>query len=275
MTALIDRGIAEAQSLNAEPRLQAELYSTLGEVYQKLGELNKADSLLSAALDRRIALFGGNSSTVAETEVKLGLLRADQAKLEDAERLVRKGLEGAKRNLPAGHPAIAAATHALGKVLEDRGSYPEAIRILGEAVRLRSVPGADRADLADSLLELANAQFYAGHYAEAEALNQRLLAMHREIYGERHPLVAEDLINLGAIQQELGQYTKAEAFHRQAIEITRGFYGTDHYKTASGLTLIARALVKQNRYQEAVEFCSRLWRFRRKSLVKYIRASLP
>jgi serine/threonine-protein kinase len=257
VTMLVDRGIAEAGSLDREPAVQAEFYETLGEVSQKLGQLDRADSLLTSALDRRRAIFGANSASAAESQVKLGLLRSDQARFEEAERLVRGALEMSLRNLPSGHPAIAAATHALGKVLEERGSYAEAIQVLGEAVRLRSAPGIEPADLADSLLELSNSHFYAGHYAESELLNHRLLGMHRQIYGARHPLVAEDLINLGAIQQELGHYREAEAFHRQALEITLPFYGNDHYKTASNLTLIARAMIKQNNYDDAVELLQR------------------
>ncbi|HEY1242652.1 MAG TPA: serine/threonine-protein kinase [Bryobacteraceae bacterium] len=257
VTALIDRGLAEAGSLDHEPEAQADLYETLGEVCQKLGQLDRADSLLTSALDRRKTLFGGNSASVADTEVKLGLLRVDQARLADAERLVRQGLQWSQRNLPPGDRRVAAATHALGKVLEERGSYDEAIRVLQEAVRLRSVPDADQADLADSLFELANSHFYAGHYAESQSLNQRLIAIHRQIYGPKHPIIAEDLINLGAIQQELGHYKEAEAFHRQALDINLAFYGQDHYKTASTLTLIARALVKQNRYEEAVALLRR------------------
>jgi eukaryotic-like serine/threonine-protein kinase len=257
VTTLVERGIAQAASLEREPGVQAEFYETLGEVCQKLGQLDRADSLLNSALDRRRAIFGPNSASVAESQVKLGLLRADQAKFEDAERLVRAGLELSLRILPSGRPEIAAATHALGKVLEERGSYGKAIQVLEEAVKWRSVSGVDPADLADSLLELSNSHFYAGHYAESESLNRRLLGMHRQIYGERHPLVAEDLINLGAIQQELGHYKDAEAFHRQALEITLAFYGQDHYKTASNLTLIARAMIKQNRYDEAVELLRR------------------
>jgi len=251
VTALVDRGAAEAATLDAEPEAQADVYETLGEVSQKLGQLDRANSFLNSALERRKAVFGSNSSPVAETDVKLGLLRADQAKFEDAERLVREGLQWERLNLPSNHPAIAAATHALGKVLEDRGSYPEAIRVLQEAVRLRSAPGKETADLADSLLELANSQFYAGRYAESEALNQRLIGIHRRLFGPQHPLIAEDLINLGAIQQELGHYKGAETFQRQALAINEAFYGKDHYKTASSLTLVARALAKENQFDEA------------------------
>lgn len=251
VTTLIDRGIAEARSLERDPAVQAELYETLGQVYQKLGDFDRADSLLTSALARRRALFGPSHPQVAESLVSLALLRADQARFEDAERLVREALQIDRRHLPPTHPAIAAAIHALGTVLEDRGSYRDAIQVLQEAVRLRSAPAADQHDLAASLLELANAHFYAGHFAESEALNRRLLIMHRQLYGERHPMVAEDLINLGAIQQDLGRYREAEAFHRQALVITQAFYGKEHYKTALNLTLIARALVKQNRDDEA------------------------
>lgn len=248
---LIDRGIQEAKTLDRDPAVQAELYETLGEVYQKLGIFDRADSLLSLALERRRSIHGANQVQVAESLIKLGLLRADQAKFDESERLIREGLELTKTSVGPGHPAIGMATDALGEVLEQRGTYDEAVRVLKEAVRLRSVPGADEADLADSQLELANTYFYAGRYRESQSLDEQLLITHRQLYGSRHPLVAEDLINLGAIQQELGRYKDAEAFDRKALDITQAFYGEDHYKTALNLTLIARALVKQQRYDDA------------------------
>ncbi len=43
---LVDRGVQEAKALDGEPRVQAELYQTLGGIYQKLGKFDRADSLL-------------------------------------------------------------------------------------------------------------------------------------------------------------------------------------------------------------------------------------
>jgi eukaryotic-like serine/threonine-protein kinase len=257
VTALVDRGAAEAATLNAEPAAQADIYETLGEVCRKLGQLDRANSFLTTALEKRTSVFGANSAPVAESKVKLGLLRSDQAKFEDAERLVRQGLEWDTRNLGTNDPAVAFGTYALGKVLENRGSYDASIRVLQDAVRMRSAAGTDTADLADSLLELANSHFYAGHYTESQTLNQRVLQIHRQLFGPRHPLVAEDLINLGAIQQELGHYKEAEQYHRQALAINEVFYGKDHFKTASSLTLVARALIKENRYDEAAQLLER------------------
>jgi len=248
---LLDRGVEEARILDREPAVQAELYFTLGGLYQKLGKLDRADALLGTALERRRAIYGRDHPEVAESLVALGLLRISQARLEEAERLVREGFEMSRRSAPANGPAVARATSALGKVLEHRGRYPQAVTILEQAIRLQSAPGAAAPDLADSLSELANAQFYLGHYAISDALNRRLLATHRQMYGERHPMVADDLINLSAIQYNQGHYPEAEGFARQALDINMSWYGKDHPEVASSLTSLGQALGRQNRYDEA------------------------
>jgi serine/threonine-protein kinase len=243
---LVDRGVDEARALSKDPSIQAELYRTLADVYRKLGNLDKADSLLQSSL---AAGPGENAATVLD----MALLRADQARFEEeAERLARQGLELVRRARPPGHPAIAQALEALGKVLEERGSYDTATKVLQEDVTLRqNSPATAPGDLAATLSGLAGVHFYAGRYAESERLNRRVLALHREIYGPAHPSVADDLINLGAIQQDTGHYPRAETFHRQAFEITRRFYGEDHPRTAANLTLIGRALIFQQRMEEA------------------------
>src|SRR5881409_3085686 len=240
---LVDRGVRDAQSLDGEPAVQAELYETLGSIYQKLGKLDRADSLLRAALDQRRSLFGSDDAEVAKSLVALGRLRVDQADYKEAERLIREGLEMSQRQLGPGHPAIANATLALGQVLEESGKYDEGIKVLEQAVRLRGMaPAQPTTELAASLRELANTHFYAGHLAVADSLDRLVLALTRKLNGERHPLVAEDLINLGAVQHEWGHYQEAERYYRQALDITQAFYGPNHYKTAAGLTVLGRAL---------------------------------
>jgi serine/threonine-protein kinase len=252
---LLDRGVQEAQDLNSEPSVQAELYQTLGSVYQKLGKLDRADSLLSSALERRIFLFGKDSAEAADSLIALGLLRIDQEQLPEAERLIREGLATAKRHMPVGDSALAKATTALGRVLEERGSYDQAVPVLEDAVKLSSKEspkqGSVNPDLADSLNELASVHFYAGRYKVADSLFRRVLQMHRQLHGDRHPLVADALINIGAVQQDLGYYKEAEMLDRQALEINQAYYGSDHPQIAHNLTVLARALIHQKRFEEA------------------------
>jgi len=251
VVSLLDQGVQEAQTLNNDPKVQAELYQNLGSIYQKLGKFGQADSLLRRALEQRKSLFGADSPEVAESFVALGLLRSDQAHLEEAEQLVRQGLEMDKRHLPPQHPSVANATLALGKILGQRGSYDEAIQVLGEAVRLQSASGTATPDLANSLFTLAETQCSAGHYDLCDPLHRRVLEMHRQLYGPRHPLVADDLASLGAVQMDLGYYSEAERFDRQALEITESYYGKDHPKTAARLTGVGEALQYQKKYDEA------------------------
>jgi serine/threonine protein kinase len=250
---LLDRGVQEAQALNGEPEVQADLYETLGTIYQKLGKLDQANTLLNSSLEERRSIYGADAAPVGESLVALGLLRADQAQFPEAEKLVREGLAISKRHLPPNHPAVGKATSALGKVLEDRGSYDEAIKTLEEAMRLQSAKGDASPEVAATLYELASTHFYAGHYDISESLNERLLPMYRHIYGERHPRVADVLINLGAIKFDLGHYPDAEKYDRQALDIVQAWYGKDNPETASDLTLLARALVREKRFDEAVD----------------------
>jgi len=248
---LVQRGVQEAQSLEAEPATQAELYDTLGGISRKLGELPQAELLLLRALEVRRARLGPSHPDVIESLVALSLLRADQARYAEAETLAREALALEGRALPRDHPALAAARAALGHALVERGAYAEAVRVLAEAAALRGEGGARTPELAEALRELANAHFYQGHWPETQALRERVLALSRSLYGERHPRVAAILVDLGAIHHEQGRYAEAERFHREALELTRAYYGDEHYETAATLTMLGRALIFQERYDEA------------------------
>ena len=250
---LLDRGVQEARSLDHEPAAQADLYQTLGGIYEKLGKFDQADTLLRAALEQRKSIGGAGSADAVESQVELGLLRSDQAKLDEAERLVRDGLEKAKHLRPPDNAAVAKAMLALGQVLEGRGSFAEAIGILDQAVKLESASGAATPELAATLNELATNHFETGHYNTAKSLYERALAMHRQLLGARHPSVAVDQLNLANIQQELQYYAEAERLAREALDINRAYYGNDHPQTAYNLTVLGRALHFEKRYDDAVD----------------------
>jgi serine/threonine-protein kinase len=252
VVSLLDRGVLEAAALVTEPAVQAELYVTLGGIYQKLGQLARADTLLQLALAQRRTLYGDDHVEVGESEVALGGLRMDQAAFEEAETLIRSGLERLRRHRPADHPSIARAMTALGTALEEQGEYDRAILQLEEALRLQEAAGPNpNPDLTSTLTELGNTHFYSGNYPTADSNFRRALTLDRELYGDRHPLVANDLINVGAVLHEQGNYTESEPYYRQALALNRGFYGEEHSKVAENLTMLGRSLVYQRRLVEA------------------------
>jgi serine/threonine protein kinase/tetratricopeptide (TPR) repeat protein len=248
---LLDRGVESARTLSAEPAVQADLYQTLGNMYQKLGKADQADRLLRSALDRRKSVAGPDNHDVADGLVALGLLRLDQSQVAEAERLVREGLAMNRRHLPPDDPAVARAESALGRVLEDRGAYDEAVKTLDETVRLQSAQKEINTDLSDSITELATAHYYLGHLTMADSLNQRALALDRQLFGAVHPRVADDLYNLGLIQHDLGHDAAAEQDYRQALAIKQTWYGTEHPDTALIMAAVGQALIYEGKYDDA------------------------
>jgi len=250
VTSILERGVEEARTLKAEPAVQAEVYHTLGSLYQKLGHFDRADPLLRSALDIRKTVFGAEDPLVASSLISLGLLRVEQARLSEAEQLVREGLEKTRRASPRGSRKLAAAMGALGNVLQARGAYAEAVPVLEESVRTLSA-GPPSAELSEALGDLANTHYYLGHEEACEAFTLRGLAVDRQLFGERHPHVAVDLFNLGNIALDRGRLRQAEQYFRQSLNITRAWYGTDHPKTASSLLMLGQALDTQDRRDEA------------------------
>jgi serine/threonine-protein kinase len=248
---LVDRGLREAQTLDREPATQAQIYETLGALYQKLGQLDRADTLLRKSLAQRQRLFGAEHRDVAQSLIALAMLRDAQAEYDSAEAYAKRGLDMMKRQLPADHQLVRKATTTFGRILEDKGDYDRAITVLGEAVRLEEAQGAPTPDLSIAMSELANTHFYAGNFAKSDTLNRRVLAIDKKLYGNTHPHIADDLMNLGAIQFEFQNFADAEKFYRDALAITRSWYGNSNPETASNLTLLGRALVSEKKLDEA------------------------
>jgi serine/threonine protein kinase/tetratricopeptide (TPR) repeat protein len=248
---LLERGTKQADGLSSEPATQADLFANLGATFRRLGRYEKAEALLTRALDRHSVVHGGNDSSVGEDLVALGLLRIDQSRLEEAARLVREGLALEKRVLPPEHPAIARALLALGEVESRRGHSEEAVKTLEQVRALRSRPGTAPLDLAEALAHLAMAEFGATHFAAAEALYRQALALTRAQLGNRHPLVADRLGDLADALGQLGRGYEAEPLYREALAIFEEWYGPEHPRTLSALSSVAALLAYMKRFDEA------------------------
>ncbi|MDB4881816.1 MAG: protein kinase [Gemmatimonadetes bacterium] len=253
---LVERGVVEAASLAAEPAVQAELYQTLGGIFQKLGRFDRADTLLQRALTGRRALAPDHPD-VARSQVALGLLRVEQDRLPEAEQLVREGLALSRRVRPPGHRDIAVAMSALGGVLEERGAYADAITVMREALRLHAALSEISPDVAAAATQLGNDYFYAGDYAGADSLYRRSLEVGRALYGAEHPIVADALINLGAVRHQRTEYAEAERYQRAGLAIIQRVYGPDDPRTASAMTMLGRVLVAEQRFDEATPLVQR------------------
>ena len=249
---LLERGAATADRLEREPDIQAEMRQTLGTIFRELGDVDRANAMLTQSVEDKKRLLPPGDRRIVEGILALGFLRADQSKYADAQQLANDALAASAR-LPRSDPLNTRVTLLLGKVLVGRGDYPGAIALLSPIVN-RARLSEVTIDVASATTELANAHQYAGHLADADRLNGQALEFDRRVFGEAHPNVAHDLLNLASAAWTRAEYAEAERMERQALAIFTGWYGRGHPETASAMMILAQALVAQNRLDDAADF---------------------
>ena len=247
---LLDRGVQEAQSLNAEPVVQAELYETLGSIYQKLGKLDQANKLLQSALDSHKSHSGADSPEVAQTLVAIGQLRSDQARLDDAERFTQQGLQMALRHLPADNPAVVKAM--LGRALEFENKFDDSDAVLKQALAIQErVYGPVHPSVAETLNELAANESMRNDMDGAIVQFRRVAEIYRSIYGDHHYLVAIALANVASQYMDKKDYASAEPIFRDVIRRLTEVLPPDNVNTGIARIKLGRTLLRQNRFAEA------------------------
>jgi hypothetical protein len=72
-----------------------------------------------------------------------------------------------------------------------------------------------------------------------------------EVAGVAALLSVSEATALREWRANLGRYAEAERYDREALAIVRAWYGPEHPATASSMTMLGRALVFQQRHDEA------------------------
>jgi tetratricopeptide (TPR) repeat protein len=248
---MLDRGAATVASLNSDPETQAELYLTLGRMYEELNQLPKADQLLRLAVEKARAIGNANTRT-SNALVQLGLLRADQAQYAEAERLIREALDIlARLRVAPGDPVRVSSESALGKVLVQAGAYDKAIALLAPIVQRPAKDDDSMVNLLESLTALAVAEQYSGKYADAVSHNQRALELDRKLHGNNHPRVATDLANIGTTEATWGHFAEAEDLYRQSADIFEATYGPRNPQTVQVKSFVGLMAMQAGRSDEA------------------------
>jgi eukaryotic-like serine/threonine-protein kinase len=245
---LLDRGARQLGTLNRDPTLQADLYQTLGTIYRQLGNFNRADQFLQAALSRRRS-GGDEDHALADTILALATLRIDQAELNDAEKLSSEALVLASRGIKSG-VYTERARSTLAKVFEERGQYQKALEVLNGESGSNAARTNLTVDHAESLNVFGDAYFYLGRYDAARLYYSQAANVSKAILGPQHPRVAENLLDLGHIEIQLGNYGRAESLYRQALAINQVWYGNEHPLSARAENYLADALGRQGKFDE-------------------------
>ncbi len=259
---ILARGARRIRSLpEAQAEVRADLMSTLGTIYRRLGQFEEARPLLESALELRQRILGERHEDAVGSLASLGSLRAEMGDYEVAEDLLRRALAIRLDVLGDDHHDVAESLSDLAFALRESGQYEEAEERYRRSLELRRrLLGEDHADVARNQVWLAATLSLRGDFAESEALFREALARFRRTLGADHLATAEALNDLASMLIDQGEYIEPEELLQEALSIQRKRLGETHpLVVASHSNLGALATFQRDyekaevRYQEALE----------------------
>ena len=78
-----------------------------------------------------------------------------------------------------------------------------------------------------------------------------MVAIHKEVLGEKHPLYATSLNNLASVLEANGDFPAARSLSEQALRINEAALGKRHPAYAASLTRLAAVFESQGDYAAA------------------------
>jgi serine/threonine protein kinase/Tfp pilus assembly protein PilF len=263
---LLDAGVERTrQELAGQPETQAELFTVLGRVYERLGLHDKARPLLEDAL--AIGRRSAGAGRLAQSLNDLGVLRRNQGDWRGAAALLDEALAMRRRLFGNEHQDVAVTLVELARVYDDQGSSERAETLHREALAIRrKVLGGEHRETATSLNDLGVLLWERGDLEGAEPLLRQSHAINKKALGPEHANVASNLGNLALLLEDKGEHAAAEALFREALALDRRTLGEKHPSTVIVLNNLAHPLREQGKYAEATASLEEALRITRSTL---------
>ena len=240
------------KELKNQPDVEADLRTTIGDVYWEMSQSTNAEAMYRGALALRKRLLGSEHTNVASSLNKVGNALWQQGRFPEAETLYREALAMQKKLLGSEHPDVASSLNNLGGVLREQGRLAEAEKLYREALLMRmKLLGSEHPSVALALNNLARVLNEQDKLAEAEAMHREALAMRTKLLGSEHPDVAWSLSGLAEVLEKEGKFVEAEKLHREALAMQKKLVGSENPYVALSLNNLATVLQDEGKLAEA------------------------
>jgi non-specific serine/threonine protein kinase/serine/threonine-protein kinase len=130
----------------------------------------------------------------------------------------------------------------------------------------RRALGAENSKTLRAGSRLAEAVYYQGRYAEAEALIGPVLKVQRRVSGAEHPDTLHSMYDLAIIHRDRGKYLQAEALLGQTLQASRRVFGPEHGHTLDCMDKLAEVYYREGKYTRAEALGGQVLEIRRRVL---------
>ncbi len=246
---LLDSGAKRLQAeLQDQPATKAALLSTVGEVYDSLGQYKEALPILTESLT--LQPLSRDKSRV-ETLLELGRARIGAGDLSGAEEPLQEALHLSQSDFGAVSLESGRSLWALAQLRYQQDRFVDAKQLYNRSLNILETTAAPLTDISALLDDLAKNYADEQQWALAKQTYERALQIDRRVLGDDHPRIAMRLNNLAIVAQNLGDLKLAEIQFRDAIHRYEKAYGDQHPETGSARGNYGLLLQREGRLAEA------------------------
>jgi len=246
---LLDSGAKRLRAgLQDQPATKAALLSTVGAVYDSLGQYQDALPILDESL--QLQQQSHDRSRIG-TLLELGSARIGAGDLPGAEAPLQEALHLSQSNFGASSLDSGHALWALGMLRHQQGQFGQAKDLYKQSLGIMEATATPPTDISAVLDDLAKVYAREHQWALAKQTYERALEIDRRVLGDDHPLLARRLNNLAVVAQNMGDLQQAENLYRDAIRRDERAYGERHPETAADKGNYGLLLQHEGRLTEA------------------------
>ena len=241
-----------------DPSIKAMLLNQLGTTYRRLGEYEKAESIMTQCLDFCRDALGPEHNRTIKAMIDLGILLSYDERLQEAETLFRDALTLALKNLKEDNELVINAKEQLAEIFISKAAYPEAKTLLQEAISvIRTDEKLQYKFGPKVLLNLGNVLLHEEDFPEAEKIFLELLRDYEKKGDTSNPnyIVAKGSVARAYLEQK--KLEEGLRYMQEGLEMSIEVNGERHRTTLALLINLGLALTEFGKYEEAHVYIER------------------
>ncbi|KAI3319829.1 hypothetical protein HD806DRAFT_538796 [Xylariaceae sp. AK1471] len=182
----------------------------------------------------------------------LGVLYADQGKLQDAENMYLRALQGKEKTWGPDHTLTLDTVSNLGNLYANQGKVQDAEDLYLRALQIyEKVWGPDHTLTLNTVNNLGSLYKHQGKLQDAEDMYLRALRGKEKTWGPDHRLALDTVNNLGNLYANQGKLQDAEDMYLRALRGKEDAWGPDHTSTLDTVNNLGSLYANQGKLQDA------------------------
>ncbi|MGD8538898.1 MAG: serine/threonine-protein kinase [Candidatus Aminicenantes bacterium] len=244
-----------------DPDIKARLLNQLGTTYRRLGEYEKAESVMTQCLDFCRETFGPDHNRTITAMIDLGIILSYDERFQEAETLFRDALKSGLENFEENNELVIGAKDQLAEILIRKAAYSEAKTLLQEAISvIRSDEKLQYKFGPKVLLNLGNILVHEEDFPGAEKIFLELLRDYERKEDTKNPNYIAAMGSVARVFMEQRKYEEGLRYMQEGLERSIEVNGERHRTTLVLLINLGIALSELGKYEESLVYTERGYR---------------